>query len=268
MPAVDWVSLRATTMADDQRAVSAQTESLSVPVRAVGKAYRTYNAVVAAQNSTKLTNSRYAVTTAAKKAMSQGRDELLTLRAYETVRFVAEVRHWEKTGETSDELRDLSGDFIDAIRRNPWCRRDGQTRELIVTDDVLRVLFKVRWNDIVGVITPETPEFALTVDENRVRHGFLIRHPFRTRADLRQGPFGDTMTERRRLASVDRLGKIDDAYPALLARGVVHFQAGSSARAASAFRSYLADSPDSPYSLRTQNYLKAALDKSNETGGI
>lgn len=263
-PRIDYDALSATIAADDELAALAQTQTLSVETRSVGKAYRTYNEVVARQDVEQLAAVRHSVAREAKKAMESGPDELLRLRAYQTRRFVTELRNWERTGQTSGELLALSGDFVDVIRRNDWCRLRPNGGKLALDDAVLRVLFKKRWNDIVGL---STPELELSLDEERVRHSFLIEHPFRSRADARHGS-ADPQAEKQRLQSVDRLSERDPAYPGMLARGIVHFQSGSYAPAVAAFRAYLAETPDSPHALRAQNYLKAALDRVNETGAM
>ncbi len=267
-PRIDRHALAEAEARDDRLAVEAETRTLDVDVRAVGSEFRAYNQAVAASDADAFGRSRYAVVEAARRALAVSVDELAMLRAYHTTIFVRELRRWEATGEVSADLTDLSGDFVDAVRRNAWCEA-GAERKLVMDDSVLRVLFKKRWNDIVGV---RGEVFDLTLDEDRVRHAFLIRHPFRRRVDVRATtgtPLAlDNLIETRRLESVERLAERDPTYPLLLARGIVHFQSGSFARAAAAFRAYLDEQPNGPYTLRTRNYLKAALDKSAETGGI
>lgn len=267
-PQIDWIALADVESTDDQLALEAQTQPLDVDVRAVGSAFRAYNRAVKKRDEATFATSRYAITDASRQALRLGVEPLRALRAYQTTRFVSELRRWEATGEESEELVELSGDFVDTLKRNAWCQPDSE-RALVMSDHVLRTLFKKRWNDIVGV---RGDGFELTLDEDRVRHGFLIRHPFRTYYDVRQaraqGRVSDGLDEKRRLQSVERLGERDPNYPVLIARGVVHYQSGSYARAASAFRSYLDAAPDGPHTLRVRNYLKASLDKAAETGGI
>jgi hypothetical protein len=261
-PSIDRAALEATMLADDRLAIEAQTTTLDRDVRAVGDAFRRYNRVVYDGNMEKFSNARYAVAGATRKALEHGAKPLVILRAYHMSRFVEELHDWQGKDEPSDELIGLSGDFVEAVGRNAWCKSDGT---LAVSDEVLRVLFKKRWNDIVGV---RGPEFELTLDEDRLRHHFFIRHPFRLRRDF--GPTANPNTarvlEKRRLNAIDKLAERDPEYPAMLARGVVHFQGGSYSQAASAFRSHLATSENGTYNLRVQNYLKASLDRANETG--
>lgn len=263
-PQIDWPELAAVESEDDRLAVRAQTETLDVDVRAVGSEFRTYNRAVKTRDEAAFAASRYAVVDATRKALRLGVEQLRALRAYQTARFVGELRRWEETGEESEELVELSGDFVDTLKRNAWCEPE-HDRKLVMSDHVLRTLFKKRWNDIAGV---RGDGFDLTLDEDRVRHGFLIRYPFRSHFDVRQARIDDSANEKRRLSSVDRLGERDPSYPVLVARGVVHYQSGSYARAAAAFRAYLDGSPDGPYTLRVRNYLKASLDRTAETGGI
>lgn len=267
MPNIDWATLRATIKIDERLAVEAQTQTLHHDVRAAGKAFRHYNELVGTGESLTLANARQNVLDEVRRAIAHGVDGLLMLRAYQTQRFLEEIHAWEQSGEASPELIALAGDFTQTVDRNDWCRAGGGPRALAMSDELLRIMYKRRWNDIMGL--SDVPEITLTIDENRLRHTFLIRHPFRRKIDVLKGnPLTIRMVERRRLASIDRLAALDESYPAMLARGVVHYQSGSYARAASAFRSYLTAEEHPRYALRARNYLKAALDKSEETGGI
>ncbi len=180
------------------------------------------------------------------------------LRAYQMRRFIAELRRWQADGIESDELTALGGDLVKALRRNRWCRSGG--RELVMDGRVLRVLFKKRWNELTGL---RQGPFALTLDEDRLRYGFLIEHPFvrDKQASLAATPkVTAARQEAARLRMIEKLAKRDPAYHADLARGVVLYQLDRFAVAGEAFRRHLAARPDGPHTLRAQNYLKAALD--------
>jgi hypothetical protein len=64
--------------------------------------------------------------------------------------------------------------------------------------------------------------------------------------------------ERWRLDRISRLAAFDPSYPADYARGVASYRAGDYVAAAEAFRSWLNDHPDGPFSLRAAGYLRAA----------
>jgi hypothetical protein len=161
----------------------------------------------------------------------------------------------------SEDLHGLGGDFLAAVRRSGWCV--DATRELVASDAELRVLFKTRWNDLTGL---DSEPFSLSLDEDRLRYRFLLRHPL-ARHDERAWPHSDAAVvnardNRARLKLVERLERRDPSYPAELARGVLSFWLSQHERASAHFRRHLELHPDGPYTLRAQNYLKAALDGS------
>jgi hypothetical protein len=264
-PSLDGRALAATTQRDDARAATAQRDQLDVEVRAVGREVRAYNQAAAAGLIQEMVEARRRSGLATAIAIRHDAEPLLTLRAYEMARFITELRRWQASGIESDELAALSGDWVRTLRRNRWCRNG--SRELVMDGRVLRVLFKKRWNEITGL---SQGPFALTLEEDRLRYGFLIEHPFvrDKQASLPTSPKG--VAARRgaaRLAMIQTLAKRDPAYHANLARGVVLYQMGRFAVASEAFRRHLEQSPDGAYTLRAQNYLKATLDEIR-TGGL
>jgi len=174
-----------------------------------------------------------------------------------------ELRQWQDSGEESDELRALGGDFIATLQRNRWCR--GAARELVLSERELRVLYKKRWNDVAGLAKPP---FTLTLDENRVRFAFLINYPFllHRRAELsRADPGGEALiVTAARLRAIERLAALDESYPGDLAQGVVRYQTGRYGMAAAHFQRHLEKHGEGPYTLRVQNYLKASLDQASD----
>jgi hypothetical protein len=259
-PRFDTVALAAVAAADDELARTAAKGELDVDVRALGRELRAYNEAAAVADDDEFARARERLVDAAAKAGAFG-EQLRQLRAYQMLRFLEELRTWQRTGSISDELRALSGDFIDAVIRNRWCKAN--SRELMVGDRELRVLFKKRWNTIVGA---DGEPLALTADEERVRLGFLVAHPF-----INNDALGRSATERmaiermvapQRLKTIERLAALDPAYPAELARGVLFYRTGQYQPAADALRRHLEAQPDGSYALRARNYLKAALDQS------
>jgi hypothetical protein len=244
--------------ADVARATRASERALDLDIRAVGSGMRDYNLAAAHGDDQALVRARGALVAVVGMALARSEEQLLELRAYQTAAFLVELRRWRETGVVSDELAALGGDFVSMVQRNRWCR--GDDRSLAMDERVLRVLYKKRWNDVAGLAGPN---FDLTLDEDRLRYGFLMRHPFQ-----RESPRGATPNPRQiamregqaRLQTIERLQERDRSYPAELARGVVMYQTGRFALAAEAFRSHLELEPDGPYTLRARNYLKAALD--------
>jgi tetratricopeptide (TPR) repeat protein len=70
--------------------------------------------------------------------------------------------------------------------------------------------------------------------------------------------------DRFRLKKIDELSAVDPTYPKELARGIVLYRLGRYPLAVEAFRQHLERSPDGAFSLRAQNYLRAALGKAND----
>ena len=263
-PMLDAAAIGAGMARDDGLARQAETQVLDVDVRAVGTEVRLYNVLAAEHRDQDLALARRRLLEATARAL-QGREaELLALRAYQMREFIVELRAWQRSGVQSRALRELGGDFLSAMQRNGWC--EGPERTLLLDERVLRVLYKKRWNDITGA---DAGAFALGLEEERLRFGFFLRHPWVERGSPgMQGPVDElrwrTERERARLISIDKLGQIDPSYPADLARGVVLYRLQLFAPAAQAFRRHLERSADGPYTLYAQNYLKAALDRSAE----
>lgn len=256
-PLVDAASVSSTMAADDERARRAVNQLLDVDVRAVGREVRLYNAAAASKDEYAVQEARERLLPTARKALRRGSEELLQLRAYQMLEFMRELRQWQATGVETEAMKALGGDFVATLRNNRWCLEG--TRKLALDDRELRTLYKKRWNDITAL---QQPAFALTRDEDLVRFGFLLQHPFQSRRAVVSAETRRTLRRRgkSRLQVIDKLMKLDASYPADLARGVVHYQMGQFAKAGEQFQRHLSRYPDGPYTLRARNYLKAALD--------
>ena len=263
-PMLDATALRAGMAHDDELAKQAETQVLDVDVRAVGTEVRLYNVLAAEHRDQDVALARRRLLEATARALHGREAELLALRAYQMREFIVELRAWQRSGIESAALRELGGDFLPAMQRNGWC--DGPERTLRLDERVLRVLYKKRWNDITGA---DAGVFALGREEERLRFGFFLRHPWVERGSSgMQGPLDEqrwrTARDRARLSSIDKLAQVDPSYPAELARGVVLYRLQLYAPAAQAFRRHLERAADGPYTLYAQNYLKAALDRAAE----
>lgn len=264
-PHIDMAALERGMAEDDALAREASRVELDVDVRALGRELRDYNlAAVKAEEDEALARDEFArararVSAAALKVGLFG-EQLRELRAYQLARFLEELRAWQATGDASDELRAMSGDFIDTLNRNRWCWPG--SRELVPGERELRVLFKKRWNSLVGA---QGDVLALTLDEERVRLGFLLLHPFIHNEPAARGITERSALERLTAASrmqmIEKLAVLDPAYPAELARSVVFYRTGQFQPATQALRKHLEAHPNGPYALRARNYLKAALDQ-------
>lgn len=249
---------------DDELARWAVQEVLDVDIRKVGRELRRYNRALVKGPRKAATAARRATLEATRQALRRDERQLLALRAYQMKRFVAQVRHWQRSGEVSNELDELGGAFLEVARLSRWCTSDG--RELLADEPVLRVFFKKRWNDVTGA---DAGPFALTLDEDRIRYAFLARYPMAPAgAKLPHDPVDRrrrrAYEQRARIDVVTKLGERDPDYPAALALGILHYRAGQFGPAADHFRRHLAQSPDGPYTLRARNYLKAALGYTNQ----
>lgn len=259
LPAIDHAALLETTRRDDDLAATAEARPLDTDVRAVGRDVRAYNAATARRDELAVEQARRALAVTVTRAIARGPEELLALRAYQTRRFLDEVTLWQDSGTVSTELTELAGDFMVVAQRNRWCTPDG--RRLALDEPTLRTFYKKRWGEVTGLT--EGP-FALTLDEDRVRYGFLLRHPFEGRAAAHRAEVRPELAaiDRRRaqLETIARLEARDVDYPGDFARGVVLYQMGRFGLAVDAFRRHLTRHEDGPYALRAHNHLKAALD--------
>ncbi|WP_438023187.1 hypothetical protein [Sorangium sp. So ce233] len=296
LPLVDARALTRARDADVTRAREAEQLGLDAEVRELGSAIRAFGVVDADADHTEaeLLAARKRVLDAVGPALAQGDEAVLRLRAYQMSSFIREVRRFEATGEESDELRDLGGNFLGLLRRSGWIGRGeakprGEARRVAMDGTVLGVLFKKRWDAIVGV---QRAPFGISLDEERALFRFLLTHPVsaaRGAQDLAAPPAeqaarldpasepaprsptaalraaeAQRAEEQYRLKKIDELAALDPSYPRHLARGVALYRLGKFAQSAEAFRSHLEQHPDGANTLRAQNYLRAAVERARE----
>ena len=249
-------------LARQAEAEAAHGERLDFDVRALGSAIRAYGQADAEGRDAEVVMARKQVIEAGKRALTHGEDALARLRAYQLRLFLRALRHWEAKGVETADLRELGGAFIAMATRNGWVR-DG----LVEMDDtVRRAMFKKRWSEVTLI---RGARFDLSLDEQRALFRFLLQRPPaddveaaatpRALRGIRQDERASFVAEQYRLRKIDELAALDPTYPADLARGVVFYRMRRYPVATELFRRHLDAHPDGPFTLRAQNYLRAAL---------
>jgi hypothetical protein len=266
MPAVDERALTAGMDADRSRArafapelereLGAGTGPL-FDLRLLGDSLRAYGHAEAEHGTYPIVRARQKIAESLAQARSLGAERLLALRSYQVELFLAEVRRFEKTGKSSDDLVGLGGPFVEMLERHGWVDAGHAVR---MREPLRAILFKRRWNELLGLT--EAP-FALSVDETRAFYGFLLSHPWVER-EVEDSAEACRVADQWRLRKIDELAPLDPSYPHALARGVLLFRLGRYPAAAQAFRDHLASSPDGPYAMRAKNFLIAASLKAEE----
>ncbi|TKD00385.1 hypothetical protein [Polyangium fumosum] len=257
LPLVEPQKLAETAANDDARARAVEAKPLDADVRALGSLLRAFGRADARGDDALLAELRRQIGPAAARALAQGDAAVLALRAYQLRAFLREVGSFVRTGETSDELVELGGPFADVLARNGWCE-GGPPCVMHMDEQALRASFKLRWNEISGL---SGSALALGVDERRALFAFLLAHPPRVSAGLEEGRAAQDPAAFL-LRKIDELSALDPSYPREFARGVVRYHKGEFGRAAEHFAMHLELSPDGPYTLRAQNHLRAALERS------
>jgi hypothetical protein len=132
LPELDDRVIAREVRADEGRADRARAAPLPQAVRALGSAIRTFNTREAADaTEIELADARAAIERARLGVVEKGMDEeLLALRAVQLEGFLAEVRRFERTGESSAELDALGGTFVRRMRKVGWC----QDHTVVLTD--------------------------------------------------------------------------------------------------------------------------------------
>jgi hypothetical protein len=271
LPAADAGALDRAAAADHALAERARSQPLPGPVRALGSALRTFHELEEQQAEVRsLGDARHAIDVDLADAVRAGDDALLALRAVQLEGFLEEARRFDATGEESPELGALAGGFVRSMRSEGWC----EGHALTARPRVLRVMFKEMWNGFLGL--ESRPGFEPTLDERRALFAFYLGHPHlpaksreqvealrRGARDAKDCAEADAAerrgVERWRLERIARLAAIDPSYPAAYARGIASYGAGRYDDSAAAFRDWLHEHPDGPFTLRAQAFLRAAV---------
>jgi hypothetical protein len=270
LPVADPRALARAEATDHELAEQARREPLPGPVRSLGSAIRDFHHLEArSTEAADLYESRRSVDAALRDAVQGGPGPLLELRAVQLEGFLAEIDHFEATGEESPELQALAGGFLRSLTAEGWT----EGRHLAPDRAALRAMFKQMWVSFLHL--EATPELKPTLDEERARYAFYLSHAHVARpareaiAAARRGARDArscaaidaselAAVESWRLEHIAKLAAIDPTYPADYARGIASYRKGDFRGSAKAFRAWLMAHPDGPFALRAQNYLRSA----------
>jgi hypothetical protein len=184
--------------------------------------------------------------------LASGRaEQLLDLRALQAELFVTAVRRVGALQQPSRELEELGGDFV-TLAKSSWLDRDGK---LLLTDEELRLLFRVRW----GLLTGTHRVHPFGPDLNGFRHYYAVLLHFpENGADVIDATL-------KQLSYVDTLAKIDPAYPRFFARGTLLSRLGDYDGAAEAFKAQLESQPDGAWTALARNHFLFARERSQQS---
>ncbi|HEX3774452.1 MAG TPA: hypothetical protein VHV51_08305 [Polyangiaceae bacterium] len=244
VPKIDRAEARRS--AEDERALAARTERERLPfeIRSVGEAIRRFGRAKArgedaAAERDELNTRMLAASGAVQVPL------LLRLRAVQTEYFLRALRQFARDGKASTDLDELGGDFVVSAQRNGWL---DSRRHLLIDESTLRVLFHLRWVDLIGRRT--VFPFAPSLNDWRMYYGFLLRHP---QPSARPDDANDGAAARLRVVAA--LSRKDPEYPEAVARGFLLYQMGEVEGSAVAYRRYLGEHASGPYVLLARNQL-------------
>lgn len=182
-----------------------------------------------------------------RRLLSRGlAGELRRLRAVQTELFLGEARTFAVTRRATEALRELGGDFAE-VASVSWLGDDGR---LLLTEDELRLLFRLRWGKITGTLDDE--ELAPSLAELRAYHALLLALP-------PGGLVGDPASlGRARAGTVLEYGSLDPEYPVDLALGLLELDAGEPDRAESSFLREMNSTRRGARRLRLAHHLREA----------
>ncbi len=262
-PRLDPRALHNVALADAALADSADRERLDVDVLKLGSVLFRYGIADAKRDNEALSRARSDVLDASFRALRVGTAPMLALRAHHLRSFLREMARYEATGEESEKLHEVAGGILHRFAHNGWIVSAGARRRVLPDATVLSVLFKKHWDEVVGV---HGEPFESTLAESRAFYRFLLAHPALPESAGAPGlvEARTAITGQYRLKKLDELSALDHDYPVQLARGVVYYQLRRYPLAVEAFRRHLEGSPDGAYSLRANNYLRAALGRTHD----
>jgi hypothetical protein len=250
LPRIDRAEARRSARVESELATRTEAEGLPFEVRAVGEAVRQLGRTSARGEDAG--RDQQNVRERVKVVLDAHQEPLLLrLRAVQTQYFLAALRQFERDGKPNAELDELGGDFVAHAKLAGWLSQAGR---LLPDETTLRVLFHLRWADLIGkkAVFP----FAPTLNDWRTYYHFLLRHPDRV---ARQAEATESEADAARLRLAVALGRKDPEYPTEMAQGYLLYQLGDAGAAATAYRRHLAKHPGGPYALLARNYLIYSL---------
>jgi hypothetical protein len=270
LPVIDGVALGAVERADD--AAARDPAPLALEAREVGTHLRALWALETKEDisTAEVDGVRVALDRSIAAAVAGGFGrELLRLRAVQLSIFLDELDSYAASGVVRDELRAVSGGFLEALGRVGWLR----DRRPVLGSSALRAAWKLGWNAATGL--GDAAAFALTLDESRALYTFYLREPHASEASVAQLDMararaptpeacatleaGERMArEHWRLEKMKKLAAIDESYPVDLGVGIAHYKRGSFAEARVHIERWVLAHPDGPWSWRARGYLRAA----------
>jgi hypothetical protein len=148
----------------------------------VGEAVRRFGRSSARGEDT--THERDDIVSRAKVVLEQNQAQrLLALRAVQTQYFLRALSEFERTKQPSSELDELGGEFLLHARKSAWL---DQNDRLLPDEATLRVLFRLRWAELIG--KRKVFPFALSLNEWRIYYRFLLQHPERAQSEAESSP--------------------------------------------------------------------------------
>jgi hypothetical protein len=240
-PVIDRIEQRLDAQAEEERRAQARS-GLPLAVRSVGEAFRRF-AAASFTSTVEPTLQRDQLRRLARSALEQaGVDGLLLLRAVQTQLFVQAMEERSDSEPTPDRTS-LGGSMFRLGRKRGWFAPSPTAARR----DELEELFRIYWADALGL---HAPPFAPTLNEWRVYYRFLLAQPLPPGPEREQ----DMALQQGICSALPRHVVVS---PAHLARGVLLFQRGAVAEAATEFLAHLQQHPDGPWALRAKNYLAA-----------
>jgi len=256
MPRPDMRVLAALSEADRARADAISQQRPVYDVRALGEAIRSYGVADAAADPQ--AGARLEILLrAVPPALQAGQEALLSLRAYQMQLFLEHVAAFARTGQETDELRELGGGVIPMLRRSGWVRRQGHGYVVLPDRFALEILFRKRWNELTGL---KDQPFALTLHEHRKLAAFFLAHPSVT-SSAEDPLVRCRMADEYRLKKILELAAVDKEYPADLARGILLARLRRPKQAVDALVLHIEKNPDGAYALRARNALRYAQEQ-------
>jgi hypothetical protein len=257
LPAIDGQQIHAREQEEIRRALSVADGSLDNDARAIGEQVRrvgrtlsTNDFITGPQLEAVRREARALLDREKTASLPAGTEALLNLRALQGQLFLDAVESWRKTGNVTDELRELGGPFHN-IARDAWI----EEASLSLDQDELRLFFRIHWGKVTGLfgVTP----FGPSHEELRRYYFSNLIHPPGAKGDL----MSQTLSQ---IGFVRALAKIEPSYPVLLAEGILQLRLGQSLPALRNLTAHLEKHPDGPWAHIARNHAILAARQADE----